>query len=54
MSTEPAPRFDPVEYKEATRETWQTSAVPWLRWGSLAEDVDPGPLWHADRLRNRE
>jgi hypothetical protein len=51
MSTEPAPQFDPVKYKETTREQWQTAAEPWYRWASLAEDVAPGRVWHAGRLR---
>ena len=51
MSTETAPQFDPVKYKEPTREQWQTAAGPWYRWASLAEDVAPGWVWPAGRLR---
>jgi SAM-dependent methyltransferase len=32
MSTE-APRFDPIKYKETTREQWQAAAAAWHRWG---------------------
>jgi len=38
MSTEPAQQFDPVKYKETTREQWQTAAEPWHRWGPTLED----------------
>src|SRR3712207_6179046 len=37
MSTEPAQQFDPVKYKETTREQWQTAAEPWHRWGPTLE-----------------
>ena len=37
MSTEPAQQFDPVKYKETTREQWQTAAEPWHRWGPTVE-----------------
>lgn len=32
MSTQ-AQTFDPVKYKETTRQQWQTAAEPWHRWG---------------------
>lgn len=36
MTTTPqAPRFDPVKYKESTREQWQSAAQAWNDWGSL-------------------
>jgi ubiquinone/menaquinone biosynthesis C-methylase UbiE len=38
MSTEPPPQFDPVNYKETTREQWQTAAEPWHRWGPTLEE----------------
>jgi ubiquinone/menaquinone biosynthesis C-methylase UbiE len=38
MSTEPAQQFDPVKYKETTREQWQTAAEPWHRWGPTVEE----------------
>ncbi len=28
-----APRFDPVKYKETTREQWQAAAKAWNEWG---------------------
>ena len=33
MSTEPTQQFDPVKYKETTREQWHIAAEPWHRWG---------------------
>src|SRR4051794_36511878 len=30
--------FDPVVYKETTREQWQEAAEPWHRWGPFLED----------------
>ena len=33
-----ATRFDPIKYKETTREQWQTAAEPWYRWGPTVED----------------
>jgi cyclopropane fatty-acyl-phospholipid synthase-like methyltransferase len=27
------PQFDPVKYKQTTREQWQTAAEAWHRWG---------------------
>jgi ubiquinone/menaquinone biosynthesis C-methylase UbiE len=30
--------FDPIRYKETTREQWQTAAEPWYRWGPTVED----------------
>lgn len=41
MATE-TPRFDPVLYKETTREQWQAAAAAWHRWGpTLATWLDP-------------
>src|ERR671911_2564676 len=37
MSAE-ATQFDPVKYKETTREQWQTAAEPWYRWGPTLEE----------------
>ena len=31
MSTQP-PTFDPIKYKETTRDQWQTAAEAWHRW----------------------
>ncbi len=28
------PQFDPVKYKNTTREQWQTAAEAWYRWSS--------------------
>ena len=33
-----APRFDPVKYKETTREQWQEAAEAWHRWGPTLEE----------------
>ena len=33
-----ATQFDPIKYKETTREQWQTAAEPWYRWGPTVED----------------
>lgn len=33
-----APRFDPVRYKETTREQWQEAAGAWHRWGPALEE----------------
>jgi hypothetical protein len=33
-----APGFDPVQYKETTREQWQETAEAWHRWGPTLED----------------
>jgi ubiquinone/menaquinone biosynthesis C-methylase UbiE len=38
MSTEPDQQFDPLKYKETTREQWQTAAEPWHRWGPTLEE----------------
>src|SRR3712207_9552435 len=38
MSTEPDQQFDPLKYKETTREQWQTAAEPWHRWGPTVEE----------------
>lgn len=40
--TDAKPTFDPVKYKETTRQQWQTAAEPWHRWGSTLERW-PGP-----------
>src|ERR687889_31363 len=37
MSAEPA-QFDPIRYKETTREQWQTAAEPWNRWAPTIEE----------------
>src|SRR5437868_2751850 len=29
------PAFDPIKYKNTTREQWQVAAEPWNRWGPL-------------------
>lgn len=36
--TNEAPRFDPVRYKETTREQWQEAAGRWHGWGPVLED----------------
>jgi len=33
-----APGFDPVQYKETTREQWQETAEAWDRWGPTLEE----------------
>ncbi len=34
--------FDPVRYKETTREQWQTAAAAWANWGpTLSEWLGP-------------
>ncbi len=38
MSPEPAQQFDPVRYKETTKEQWQTAAEPWHRWGPTVDE----------------
>ncbi len=35
--TDATPTFDPVKYKETTRQQWQTAAEPWHRWGPTLE-----------------
>jgi hypothetical protein len=37
MTTETA-KFDPVKYKETTREQWQEAAEAWHRWGPTLEE----------------
>jgi SAM-dependent methyltransferase len=37
MSAE-ATQFDPIKYKETTREQWQAAAEPWYRWGPTLEE----------------
>ena len=34
MTAEPV-RFDPIKYKETTRDQWQAAAKPWNDWGPL-------------------
>src|SRR5438552_3936753 len=34
MATTP---FDPIEYKETTREQWQAAAEAWHRWGPVLD-----------------
>jgi SAM-dependent methyltransferase len=36
--TAEATQFDPIKYKETTREQWQTAAEPWYRWGPTVEE----------------
>ncbi len=36
--TNEAPRFDPVKYKETTREQWQAAAEAWHRWEPTLEE----------------
>jgi ubiquinone/menaquinone biosynthesis C-methylase UbiE len=36
--TVPATVFDPVKYKETTRQQWQEAAEPWYRWGPTISD----------------
>ena len=31
-------KFDPVKYKETTREQWQEAAEAWHRWGPTLEE----------------
>src|SRR3954465_13772734 len=38
MSAEPDQQFDPLKYKETTKEQWQTAAEPWHRWGPTLEE----------------
>jgi ubiquinone/menaquinone biosynthesis C-methylase UbiE len=38
MSAEPAQQFDPIKYKETTREQWQAAAEPWHRWGPTVDE----------------
>jgi SAM-dependent methyltransferase len=34
--------FDPIKYRQTTREQWQTAAAAWHRWGPLLSDwLDP-------------
>jgi SAM-dependent methyltransferase len=40
MSTEmnkPMPTFDPIQYKQTTKEQWQAAAAAWNRWGPALE-----------------
>ena len=54
MSTEPTQQFDPIKYKETTREQWQTAAEPWHRWAPLAEDVAPSRGWEGGGGASRQ
>jgi cyclopropane fatty-acyl-phospholipid synthase-like methyltransferase len=38
MATPVATQFDPLRYKETTREQWQQAANAWQRWGPTIED----------------
>src|SRR5918997_1707186 len=39
---QPATTFDPIRYKETTREQWQQAAAAWHRWGpTLAAWLGP-------------
>lgn len=38
MSSEAAQQFDPIKYKETTREQWQIAAEPWYRWRPTVEE----------------
>ena len=41
MATE-TPKFDPIKYKETTKQQWQVAAEAWHRWGpTLATWLDP-------------
>ena len=33
-----ATQFDPIKYKETTRDQWQAAAEPWYRWGPTVEE----------------
>ena len=33
-----ATQFDPIKYKETTREQWQSAAEPWYRWGPTVDE----------------
>lgn len=35
MTNQNIPAFDPLKYKQTTREQWQTAAAAWHRWGPL-------------------
>lgn len=37
MAATTAPAFDPVKYKQTTREQWETAAEAWHRWGPTLE-----------------
>ncbi len=40
--TDPRPAFDPVKYKNTTREQWEVAAAAWHRWGpTLAAWLGP-------------
>ncbi len=38
MASEAAQQFDPIKYKETTRDQWQTAAEPWHRWGPTVDE----------------
>src|SRR5918998_921629 len=33
-----ATQFDPIKYKETTRDQWQSAAEPWYRWGPTVDE----------------
>ncbi len=35
-------QFDPIQYKQTTREQWNNAAEAWDRWGGLPSEW-PGP-----------
>src|SRR5688572_31795701 len=40
--TNPKPTFDPIKYKDTTKQQWQVAAEAWHRWGpTLAEWLGP-------------
>ena len=36
--TAEATQFDPIKYKETTRDQWQSAAEPWYRWGPTVDE----------------
>src|ERR687885_174116 len=48
VMTAEAPKFDPITYKETTRQQWETAAEAWHRWGT---DAGSCPARWAIRLR---
>ena len=38
----PTATFDPIKYKETTKQQWQAAAAAWHKWGpTLASWLDP-------------
>jgi len=37
MQQQPVPQFDPLKFKQATKEQWDATAEPWYRWGPVIE-----------------